>query len=117
MNKYIVLSIAGLALIGCSQNKEKEASNANLMDEAEENVQYAVQRHDSLKRTKFIEEYAALDGEERDSIFYVTLNEYREGTDFTAIARQTYEAARRKGIKFKACVILDNKEKELGRYE
>ena len=113
--KYGIIIFSSLLFMGCGQ--KKQSPGTDLLEEAKDNVQFAIQQHDSLKRAEFIEDYAALGGEERDSIFFVTFDEYREGTDFNDLAKQNFEAARRKGIKFKACIILDNKGNELGHYE
>lgn len=104
-----------LLLVACNNGKPKDYSEFE--EAAKENIEYAKMRNDSARRADFVNEYAALDAHEKDSILYLSLSEVREGTDIDELAGQTYNAASRKGINFKACVILDGKGNEVGRYE
>lgn len=110
--KNLLLLLSLFAMFSCGSKKEEP--HPELYEEGLEITEERTARH---VREGFIKEYEALDGMEKDSVLYLTLSEYRDGTDFVDLAKQVYERAERKDIHFKACVILDGNKKVLGRYE
>jgi len=111
MNKVLYLIIA-LMFVSCGNKKQKEWT-----DEDRAMIRRGVQIKDSIDLARFMSNYAGLKVAYKDSVFYVTLDSVREGTDIGEIAKDTYRNAVTNNIRLKACVILDGKGEEIARYE